>query len=360
MTEVKKILQKSDWDEKDYINFILEASASSPRFGVIREKEKDKYHEERGNIHTMLILPFGSGKSSIFANLGEDKKLKNYIVFAHDLTFPGLIGSINREGEVIKSSVIEAGGKLLIIDEAQRLGQDVREALCALLEKPHTYTRHLGFKLKNDIKIKRKYYYIFGKRDSNELKIYSKFSCIVSASYMKIRTSIDQAFFSRFIPIRFTPTLEWYEKLTIGEKPIVINPEFKTLDFSFEKYPEFHNYFWENLKKHPSHKHFLEHQGEMGLIPRFLQNLVRLSAFVESLDNNTEISIDTAKFVHDKFYNFIFANIVTSTLDEISFRILSYLGKLSQEEIAEKLGIDPSTVSKKIRKLKEKNIIFEV
>jgi hypothetical protein len=349
MMSVKKILNKSEITDVDYINFILETAASSARFGVIKEKEgPKKYFITRGNIHAMLIMPFGSGKTSSFLDIEN-------AVYAYDITFPGLIGTITRDGEVVESGLMKAGGRVLIIDEFQLLDEATKNAMNSLLEYPHTYSRNLGYRVKAPVRKRSKYYSIEAK--GNELRVYAKFSCIAGGMYISKKSTISRAWLSRFIPIRFTPTLDYYEKLSRGEKTIKINPRLTETDFYFPGYLDFHKLYWDTFKSLLIREYFEKHPDESGYTVRCLQDIVRLSCFIASLDNRETVKKEDYEQAL-RFLPNILLSYLYSGLDEIDLFILSNIHTMKQTEIAERLKVTPATVSVRIAVLKKMGVIL--
>jgi len=347
---LKRLLNKSEWGETDIINFLLEASASSARFGVIKEKEEGGYWKTRANLHVMLVLPFGTGKTSSFLDVKD-------AVYNYDVTFPGVIGTINQDGEVVESAVIKAGGKVLIIDEFQRLGDDVKNALNSILEYPHTYARTLGYKIKTTVNRRGRYFRIRAKANGNKFEVYSKFSCIAGGMYVSKKSTISKAWFSRFIPIRFTPSLEYYERLSRGEKVVKINPTTKDTDFIFRDYLEFNKWYWNKLKQSQYVDYFLRFPNERGYLVRLLQDLVRLGAIVAYVNGRKVIKTEDVEFVTNRLLNFILASYITSDRDEIDMYILANLDRQSISEIAEKWGVTTSAISQRVKSLKQAGLI---
>jgi len=343
----KKILNKSELTETDYISFILEASASSAKYGVIMEKEEKGYHITRGNIHAMIVAPFGSGKTSSFLDIEN-------AVYAFDITFPGLIGTISPDGEVIESSLMKAGGKVLIIDEFQMLGIDVKNAMNSLLEYPHFYSRNLGYKIKTPVKHRGKYYSIEAK--GNELRVFAKFSCIAGGTFVSRRNSVAKAWFSRFIPIRFIPSLDYYEKLSRGEKIIRIKPKIVEADFRFPTYLDFHKAYWETLKKLDAYKYFERNPEEAGYTVRLLQDIARLSCFIASLEDRVTVKKEDYELAL-RFLPSILSSYIYSNLNENDMFILNNMHIMKQSEIAEKLGVSTSYISQRVERLKSLGVI---
>jgi len=348
--DAKKILNKSEITDTDYINFVLEASASSAKFGVVKEKEdvRKKYFVTRGNIHAMLVMPFGSGKTSSFLDIEN-------AVYAYDITFPGLIGTISKDGEVVESSLMKAGGKVLIIDEFQLLDEATKNAMNSLLEYPHSYSRNLGYRIKSPVRKRGKYYSIEAK--GNELRVYAKFSCITGGMYVSKKSTIAKAWFSRFIPLRFTPSLGYYEKLSKGEKSIKINPRIVETDFYFRDYLSFHKLYWETLKSLPIKEYFEKHPDESGYTVRCLQDIARLSCFIASLEKRETVKKEDYEQAL-RFLPHMLSSYLYSGLDEVDLFILNNIHTMKQTEIAERLGITPASVSARISMLKKIGVIL--
>lgn len=349
--KIKELLNKDNLTEVDYLNAILEVSTSSPKFGVIAEYEGKKIHEERANLNVMIALPLGGGKTTNLLKIANG-------FYLNDLTFPGVIGTINREGELIEGGVISSAGKVLILDEFNAVPKDVKEALNQILEQKW-YGRNLAYKLKSNVRKKGKFYEVVGK--GNWFKIRARLSCIASTMYMKFREKsyINKALFSRFVPIRFIPNYEYYEKMSRGEVYLEINPEDKVVDrFVFEDYLKAHEMYWSWFKTSKYKLYFDRNVLEQGALVRMLQDFVRISAFLASLDNRTDIRMEDFELAFTKFREYVFDNYLFYSLDERTKLLLDKLVLgLSQTEIADELGVSKSWISKRIRKLEEKGLI---
>jgi len=352
MAKIRRLLNKEIWNEVDTLQFILECSASSARFGTINEYENEQVFTTRANIHAMLILPFGSGKTSSFIQIKDAVKV-------YDITFPGVIGSVNQNGEFIESSIIKAGGKVLVIDEFQRLNEGVKNALNSILEYPHTYSRTLGYKIRGSVRKRGKFYRIKAKQNTNQFDVYSKFSCIAGGMYASQKTTISKAWFSRFIPIRFSPSIEYFEKLSRGEKSIRINPEYKELSFEFPDYLKFNQIYWKTIKRSPFMRYFTKtNRNESGYLIRLFQDLVRIGAVIASLEDRQVVTPEDCELPMNRLVDFILTSYTTSTLDEYDIFIVNNLTRLKQTEIAEMLGITPSAVAQRVSKLRRLGVIW--
>ena len=350
--DLNRVIEKLDngeFSETDWLTLVLEAVASSPRFGVLREKEGSKYFITRANMHALVVMPFGSGKTSSFIQI-EDS------VLAHDITFPGLIGTINKEGDLIESELLKATGKVLVIDEFQKIDEYTKNAMNSLLEYPHYYTRTLGFKLKGKVNKRGKFFRV--RASGNRFEIYAKFSCIAGGMYVSRRTDVDKAWFSRFIPVVFVPSLDYYRKLSRGEKVIKINPAYFESDFVFDEYLSFNDAFWGAFEASPFKSYFLNHPGERGYLVRCLQDLARLSAFFASLDKRNVIKEQDWR-LSLRFLNNFLLSYIKRDLDEIDFYIINNYPKINQVEVAKKFGVTQPAISERVAALRNSGLLKE-
>jgi hypothetical protein len=294
-------------------------------------------------------MPFSAGKTSTFFNIKSG-------IYAYDITFPGLIGSVTKDGEVIESSLMKAGGKTVIIDEFQLLSLDVKNAMNSILEYPHTYSRNLGFKIARSVSKGNKYFKISAKAGSNSFSVYSKFSCIAGGMYLTKKSTIDKAWFSRFVPIRLSPSIDWYEKMSKGEKLISIYPKYYEGDFKIRNYLELNEIYWDVIKSSNVSLYFESHKNETGYLVRAMQDVMRISCFIASLNNNVIIRkrdfMDSLKFLPHMLSAYIY-----SDLDELDFYLVSSYPSINQTEVSEKYRVSQASISRRIEKLQEQGLL---
>ena len=348
-------MNKDEVDKLNYVQFVLQASASSQKYGMIHEKERRGYKPIRANINSMLVMPFGSGKSTMISGVEG-------ATYNNGVTFAGLIGTINKQGEVLKGSAFDAGGKLLVLDEFQAMHQSVKDAMNSLLEFPNRYNRVLGYIITESVnakhienygKEKRVVSYIASKKGSNQVSMYSKFSCIASGMYCTKDTSIDMAFFSRFIPMRIVPKIEHYETVSSGDMNVEISPNIIATDFTFENYLEFHAKFFERFKKEAW---FMKHREELGYSTRMLQDLVRVGGFIATLDRRTDIHLDDCMEAMDRCYKNMIESYKLADLDKLGEFVRQIKQKdksITTREIAELAGVSQTSVERRIQQLEK-------
>lgn len=341
------------WD-LDYIKFMLQASASSTKFGVVDLHQiNNSIFSIRGNINCMLISPFGAGKTTqIFDMEGVEIERGN------NLSMPGLVGTISREGQLIKGSCMRAGGKLLIIDEAQSIPRSVMDAMNALLEPPHQYTRALGFKMMMPVKepkSQRGNFWIRG--EENQFTMKSKFSCIASSMRVKLRSTIEYAFFSRFIPARMRLDRDYVKKMLSGGSVHSIKVTNFKGDFIFKDYLQFKDYYFDRFDKSHWARVFDANDEKYGHVIRNVGDLCRLAAFMAARRGTNYVSFEDAKKIADKFFDQIFYNIMMGPLKHNEYNVLNLIGK-TQEEIAEELNTTQQNISRIMLGLRRKGLLI--
>lgn len=346
------------WDN-NYLKFVLQVSASSASFGIITLVQPGNelgHFNIRGNCNAMLIAPFGSGKTTqIFKILGTP------VVYANRLSFAGLTGSISKQGYPTIGAAYKAGGKLLIMDETQGMPLDVKDAMNSLLESPHTFERNIGFSV---LKTVRKGSHKSGAQFSvagGEIKTYAKFSCIASSMFINLGHRTENAWYSRFVPIRMNiDSFDYYRRLTAGEIVMDIDAAYykEKINFTFPNYIEFHKWFWDRIEN--SHWKGLEktRQSDLAFVGRSLGDVDRMAAFICMTKGGNEILVEDAKEVVTKYHDQMLYNLYMGPLTENEYKLLALVNnKVSQDSMGATLGIDQSTVSRILAKLKRMNLI---
>ncbi|MGI0060540.1 MAG: winged helix-turn-helix transcriptional regulator, partial [Nitrosotalea sp.] len=243
--------------------------------------------------------------------------------------------------------------------------QSVKNAMNSLLEAPHRYTRVLGYPIKKGGGAKR--YTKKGnerqlmsamaaRTGSNEMSIYSKFSCIVSGMYAQKESTIDLAFFSRFIPIRIAPPIEYYEDVVKGLEDIQIKPNIEVMNFKFDDYLEFIPIFFEKFRNEPF---FKSHKMELGYSTRMIQDIVRIGAFLASIDERESIELSDCIEALERTFNNTINSYKYADLSKLEEVIRQHKDNMTVREIAESVGISPSSVERHMQKLKNIDVDFD-
>jgi hypothetical protein len=347
MVKAHRILSKSEITAMDYLNFVLEAAASSPKFGLLTEWQPNGRFQTRANINALLVSPFGTGKTTNLIKMDE-------AVAANDISFPGMIGTINEDGDFVPGLAIQAAGKVLVIDEFQKMDNMVKNAMNSLLEYPHTYSRNLGYAVRKPFNLKRKNCRVSVK--NGWISVYSKFSCISGGMYLNRKSQPQQAWASRSIPVIFRPSMAFFEKLTAGEQQIRINPHHFEGDFQFRGYMEFWKAYWDGLKAMPFvWNYFEKNPYDRGYSSRMLQDMARIACFLASLDGRQIVKKEDWEGSL-RLQKVIAVNTILSDLDELEMEILQHPG-VTQEAISRKMSVTQSMVSKARKGLKELGLI---
>jgi hypothetical protein len=336
MVKAHRILGKNEITSMDYLNFVLEAAASSAQFGLVHEYQLGRKFQTRANINALLVSPFGTGKTTSLVKMEG-------AVAANDITFPGMIGTINSEGEFVPGLAIQAAGKVLVIDEFQKMDNMVKNAMNSLMEYPHTYSRNLGYSVRKPFKLKRRNCSVNVR--NGWISVYSKFSCIAGGMYLNRKSQVQQAWASRSLPIIFKPSMAFFEKLAAGEQQIRINPHYFESDFQFRDYMAFHAAYWSGLKAMPFVWNYFERTPmDRGYSVRMEQDLARVACFISSLEKRRIVKKEDWESAL-KLQKVVAVNTILSDLDELEMEILQH-PEMTQEGISRKIGCSQSMVCK--------------
>lgn len=211
-------LIESAWTENQLSNIptikdnilqrIISFCISSGKADPILFKEKDKTFSTRGQLHCILLQPFGTGKSTALKNLPDIYPLINF-------TLPGFVGTINKNGDLIDSALMSAAGRTLFIDEFHNLGDSARRAMLSLLEDQR-YSRALGFSTEKKMSINKKFFKC--RIDKNYINIsHCRFSCLATGLYMRKRVFNDMALASRFMILNVNTDRDYIWNMLKGE-----------------------------------------------------------------------------------------------------------------------------------------------
>ena len=99
------------------ISEILSASVSSAQAEPLKLDEgKNGMYRPRGQLHVMLLMPFGSGKSSGLINV-KGKGVYNM----GKANLPGIVGTINKDGDYNPGAAELGAGKVWLHDECHTM-----------------------------------------------------------------------------------------------------------------------------------------------------------------------------------------------------------------------------------------------
>lgn len=214
MVKVKYIQPTSE--TLKILNKLVNIAGHSIRIKKLVVKEPYRNFELRPQLHILISAPFGEMKSTILKEISQIYPSK----IITDLTFPSLVGSIDRTTkQIIPAAVWECRNKLMLLDEYTATRESlVTRALLQLLEDQYysrkiaTYSADLNEE-ENDL---------FFKVKSGNIEVKTRFSCIIATmrDIRVIRRPISRALISRCIPIRYEMSENEINQVLDGKKLI--------------------------------------------------------------------------------------------------------------------------------------------
>jgi hypothetical protein len=351
---VEDIIKKDEVTEMDYMYLCLEACATSCQFDRIILPERTMKYPLRANLNVFLKLPMGAGKTTSLMAIPN-------AVYTNRLTFPALVGTINKEGNWVEGELIRSAGKVLILDEFYNIPIEVKQVLNQVLDR-RPYSRTLGFEVRNTVRKRGRFLKLTVKKNRIDLDV--RLSCIASSTFLardftdSEQGTVSLAYSTRFLIINFRPSVEYYENLTKGETCFKINPKPEPKSFLFKDFLRAHSYYWENIKQKPYFRYFQIYSSEMGFLARLLLDWVRLSAFLTHLEGKRRISFDTFKLLFDKFIDFGVWNYLSTGMSERDYTILTLHKRgLTSSDIANYLRVSERTVDRRLSALRQMFLI---
>jgi len=327
------------------IEEVLSACVSSARAEPIKLRlNNGKFRTIPSQLNVMLLMPSGAGKTTLLTEANVEN-----IVEINDYTYPAIIGTISKQGEVVPGYVMKAAGKCLWIDEFHSLASNSRRALLSLISHQKA-TRVLGFKAQRPFSTSRTY--IKYSIRSNELKIkYARMSVLLSgifAPHKKKKPLIDDfAFSSRFLPIKLSTTTDEIDDMDEGKRFFnVKETEFEGGQI-FEDWVKFSRCYSASVKMLPKRlREFFSDKNEF-----YRRNKYNLARFV-TWKNREESTVTDWEFIVPYIPFFMYST-VASTLTHSEFEVFTLSKEgLSQRKIASKLSVSEAFISKIISKLK--------
>ena len=167
-------------------------------------------------FHVLIAMPFSTGKSLVAKSIPNAKICLNY-------TLPSMVGTIDKNGNIINSALKESAKGVFIIDEAHRLSSSSVDALLSLLEQGY-YKRDLGYKVNGSLNITgdiEKDGYVL-EPSENGFKIKVRFACIWFGE--RIYKFHEKAFLSRFFPLIIKPSRTDLEDFMMGKSFLYYKP----------------------------------------------------------------------------------------------------------------------------------------
>lgn len=338
-------------DEKSIIDILIKASIESAPQPKIYIELYDSHIISQ--FHTMIIVPFGLGKTSKAMQIPNSHILYNY-------TFASMVGTINKDGDLIESDLMNACKKVLVIDEGHRLDDHAKDALLNLLSNG-TYSRSLGYKIKQFTKqvgSVKKGFMIRPCKSGSSFDLYAQFSCVFFCEWLPKK--FRQAFSSRFIPVILEANYDDVYDFARGIS--ILGSKLNKFDFTIYKDEirvpaDLHDRF---VLKHkelttPFQKDFSNET--MGYISRNIINLIKLACHFSRLRGRTVLEwLDFERVIPLIIPTMKWSLQTKLTLHQ--FKILSMLNHgMSQKDISVDLGITEASVSDVVSSLRMKGML---
>lgn len=317
------------------IEEVLSACISSARAEPMELKQGDKYRKIHSQLHAMMLMPMGSGKSTIIENLP-----KKSIVEVLDYTLPALLGTIKKSGEFVPGFITKVGGKTLVVDEFHSASKQSKKALLSLTEQQKA-SRSLGYNIMGNFSPKRTRFLKMSAKDNKMSIDYCRFSCMLAGIFAPRKRIDDKAFSSRFMHLSLSPTLEECYDISVGNRSFKVRYDPYDEAPVFEDYQKFVNCHYLSVRNLPPKMYAFLQQ-----FPGFaLRNILQFSRLFSWASRGNSIVDDWEKYI--PFIPFSIYNMVTSTLTHSEYEILCMIqeGK-NQHEIAMELNCSDAYVSK--------------
>jgi len=284
-------------------------------------------HCERAQLHMLLLAPFGYQKSSAFKNLTDSALINKY-------SMAGLVGSINKEGEVMDGIAQAGAGKFIVFDEIQNASEEARNAMLSLFESQE-YHATMGFPSRVSKKLnvtekefKKKLWSFDCDQGEGKFRVRSIFSaCCMGldtmANFLRAsKNANNSAWLSRMTPLVLSPSVDDIYKQTRGELGFTFYRNIKpyTHPMSFEEYDRA-TYMHEELVRSMPFFSYFEHE-KAGSLSRNLQDTVRLAAYFCASEDRSEITIEDFSIALE-FQPLVLYNHITTNFTQLEHGILA-------------------------------------
>lgn len=327
------------------ISQVLSACVSSAKADPIELLQPGgKKYMLPAQLNVMFLSPSGTMKSSRLMSIG-----RKYMERVIDYSLPGMIGSINEQGDVVPGYIMKAAGKTLGIDEFHGLTAGSRKALLSLLEGQWA-ERALGRVAHRPLKKSGKYLRYSIK--DNVIRIdHARLSVLMSgifAPHKRAKATIDdRAFSSRLMPLSFTSDTGEMDDMLLGKKFFDIKVDYYKESPVFEDWEKYVRTYTEVVKGMPP-----KLNAWIGVNSEFfLRGKLHFSRLVSWASRDNSSVVDWEKYL--RYIPFFIYNYVASTLTYSEFEIYQLMSdELSQKEIATKLDCSVAYVSKIARKIR--------
>jgi hypothetical protein len=197
----------------EVLRVLINICANSLKIKKLVVEEPCRRFNMRPQLHLFISSPYGEFKSTLLNEISNAYPSKLYT----NLTFPSLIGSIDRDTkQIMPAAAWECRNKIMLLDEYMATRPSlVSEALLQLLESQY-YSRKVAMYSANKEEVEGDLY--FRVRDGN-IEVKTRFSCIIATmkNIRKAREYGFKALLSRCVPIRYELTKDEIEQVLDGK-----------------------------------------------------------------------------------------------------------------------------------------------
>jgi len=343
--------------------FIGAGVESAPQLPFYIKHKNGESHRIISQLHSLFVFPFASGKSVLAEKVPNSK-----LSLSH--TEPAIVGTISKDGDIVKSDLINAANRVYCMDEAHRLNKKAMDAMLSLLESGY-YNRSLGYAMKTPVKqgdYKKAGWEVSTEESLNSVALKVRFSCIGFCE--RVTKGMEGAFLSRFAIFNVVLTDDDIFNLMRGEgilKAGNVKSKYKIYKkpVIFDCYDDFVDEYQKLIMEKKLNLIFPSF--EKGYLARIGAHLAKLSVYFARIDyKNVAKKVSEEIKVEKKHYQkaLLFAPLLVRNLKEISltpemYKIydLYFLRKIKQVDVSNSLGVSKSHVSQSIKFLTAQGFI---
>lgn len=347
----------------DYLELLINSSNALQKIISIEVEQSNHLWKLKPQMNVLIVSPFGTKKSTMFRSLVE--RYPTDFIILDDYSPPALMGSISKLGMFIKGTLLELGGKTLIIDEFSEIKGKSKTVLLNLIENQR-FRRSLGFRMFQPFHSKSKFHEYHGKENMIWGKI--QFTVIAGSMYWTTKYTKDRALLSRFNPVFLEPTLD--EILQMGKGKF--EPKFEnkstyvtTVKISEDAYKDYYEHM-ENTVRELNKKYPIE---DKGFVLRINSDIIRLSVADIIMNNpkieNDSIFIGESKLLlqHLKYFpiELICMKTMCLNLTQLTYLYLKTVDpSMKENEVAEKLDVSKRHLYRIKNELKELGLLRDL
>lgn len=357
----------------DIHNDILTACVGTARAPPLLTLQKGgKWFPIRAQVNVIMTVPPAGGKTT-----GTDDDIKN-IVPCGDMSIPGLLGTVSKNGGYVPGAASLAAGKVLWLDEYQGASKFLFRKLLNLLETGKAQ-RSLGFPLTANIAGRSKYGKVIGIKGTGHFEVESRFSCLMTGT---VKPSVQQR---DYMQMGGGGMKAWMDAIMLLERFMHVDMRLERKDFygviSGDRIFDVRDYsqYYTEQQKMPDYMELVKWHRELvesepfrflsalpddagGFLSRNCQDMARILAFGRVLEEKTGGAAKHGQggfAARGKLEHYVYQalySVVVGSLTFSEYKVFMNMRKkdrLTQEEIASELGITQPAVSKMEERLEK-------